>query len=168
MRRVGRVMIAVAAAVSLLLALAVAGLWARSVWWQTADWWLYSADLKSEGFVFASVDGVMSLAWGQSSPFASVPGFDHDDSPYDPSLSPAMKWWRPLQLTTWGTDSSVSVADWLPLLLFSVLPLWWALQRGPVRIRRQRLRLGLCARCGYEVRATTDKCPECGAARAAN
>jgi hypothetical protein len=37
--------------------------------------------------------------------------------------------------------------------------LWW----GPRWLRRlARRRKGLCLRCGYDVRASTEKCPECG------
>src|SRR5262249_50948392 len=52
------------------------------------------------------------------------------------------------------------VPSWSLVLLFAVLPttwLWHSLRR------RRRLRLGLCCVCGYDLRATPDRCPECGA-----
>jgi hypothetical protein len=60
-------------------------------------------------------------------------------------------------------DSAPNVTPFMPLLLgaSAVLPLLW-LVRSLVRWKRQKLRDGHCVRCGYDLRASTDRCPECG------
>jgi hypothetical protein len=48
---------------------------------------------------------------------------------------------------------------WLMLLATAPLPLLWAIGW---RRRRRGERRGLCAVCGYDLRASPERCPECG------
>ena len=69
--------------------------------------------------------------------------------------------------TVWPDDhfTGVMVPAWLCAALLAAPPLAWF--RRQVRDRR-RHKKGLCPACGYDLRATPDKCPECGHAPAAN
>jgi hypothetical protein len=64
----------------------------------------------------------------------------------------------------WGYSASsrrVWFPDWALALPLAAWPAaWWLLAR-------RRARAGLCPRCGYDLRATPDRCPECGATSAA-
>ena len=55
----------------------------------------------------------------------------------------------------------VNVPYWFTLLLTALPPL--AVARRELRRRRTFAR-GLCLACGYDLRATTHRCPECGTA----
>jgi len=69
---------------------------------------------------------------------------------------------RYLQLLA-GADSTgwwLALPYWLPALLLSAYPIWLARSR---RIRRRRHEQGLCLSCGYDLRQSTSRCPECGA-----
>jgi hypothetical protein len=61
------------------------------------------------------------------------------------------------------TNSYVGIAVpfWLLAVLFAMPP---AVRWMPGGRRRRRLAAGLCTSCGYDCRATPERCPECGAA----
>jgi hypothetical protein len=52
---------------------------------------------------------------------------------------------------------------WLLLVATAAPPLTWLVRRRRQRLRRQRAVAGLCTTCGYDLRASTETCPECGA-----
>ena len=53
----------------------------------------------------------------------------------------------------------LGVPFWLPLAFAMVVPLWRLLDRIQLGLRH---RAGLCQQCGYDLRASRDRCPECG------
>jgi len=57
----------------------------------------------------------------------------------------------------------VVVPSWFVLLLAIPLPTLWILDRR----RQRRLPAAACKTCGYDLRASADRCPECGAVPAA-
>ena len=53
----------------------------------------------------------------------------------------------------------ISVGLWVPALL-CLGGLYFSFLHG--RRRRRRRKLGLCLKCGYDLRASENRCPECG------
>src|SRR5689334_263711 len=73
---------------------------------------------------------------------------------------PARMEYLELRVVRDPTGWSLWLPHWLPILLVSGGPGWVLITR---KLRRDRERRGLCASCGYDLRASTNCCPECGA-----
>jgi hypothetical protein len=56
-----------------------------------------------------------------------------------------------------------TMPDWALVLVAGILPGRWLV----TRMRRHRHGPGSCRACGYDLRATPDRCPECGSVPAA-
>jgi hypothetical protein len=58
-----------------------------------------------------------------------------------------------------STQDGIAIPAWLPTLLFAIAPL--LIVHRIIRNRRCH-KSGLCPQCGYDIRATPTRCPECG------
>ena len=61
--------------------------------------------------------------------------------------TPGVLWWLPL---------------WMPTVASAAV--LWVCSPVAHHRRRKRKKLGLCLKCGYDLRASKDRCPECGTA----
>jgi hypothetical protein len=66
----------------------------------------------------------------------------------------------PLNAAPFIPWQSLTLPYWLVMIISVVAPLIWL--RGAIR-RRRVLPANICRQCGYDLRATPERCPECGA-----
>jgi len=94
-----------------------------------------------------------------------------DASEYGPALVhgpsargsvPKRKWTPQIKVNSSGPHAVVfvHVPLWLPTICFAVLTVYLA--PYSVYRRRKRKKLGLCLKCGYDLRGSKERCPECG------
>ena len=75
-------------------------------------------------------------------------------SDVDPPTGPWERRW---------THLAISVPHWFAAVLFAGAPARWLVVRQRTRARRRE---NLCGDCGYDLRASPGRCPECGATAA--
>jgi hypothetical protein len=57
------------------------------------------------------------------------------------------------------------VPHWFLVLVTGILPATWLIAARRQTSRAVRMSMGLCAECGYDLRESPVRCPECGRAR---
>jgi hypothetical protein len=153
-----RKIVSVTAVVSLVLCVATAGLWVRSHWVSdTLGLFSLSSISTDRGEI------VVGVAEPDSN-FSMDTGYHRDQLP-DPDEP-----WNPRRVAerTWTVFFAhgerfpglhlVVIRFWAVFVAAASPLLFMAL--GGVR-RRRRVARGLCSACGYDLRATPDRCPEC-------
>jgi hypothetical protein len=178
-RQVRRGLFNVLAALSLVLCVATVGLWVRSRW--IDDRWRLPGPVGSYSAV-RSCEGKLEIAWrlrrtrmpmsGWATPQhdsfwwvedTAVPeGSDHLHAAGSDDIQVF-----PLSRTIWF-GPVLFLRHFTAVVVFSFLPLAWCVMRLQRFGRKGRRLAGQvrCPRCGYDLRATPDRCPECGTSAA--
>ena len=136
---------------SLLLFVAVCGLWVRSYWRND----LVVRRLSFFIYVIGSSHGVLVAGWARN--VATDHGWEYHAGTVD-------NWNRSYGLrigfgVSPGQDSLIFVPHALVVIVSGVTASVAGLQS---RRLRRRKRSDVCSVCGYDLRATPDRCPECG------
>jgi hypothetical protein len=163
--------------VPLVLLLATASLWAHSYFARDAFTcyltWVYHDRAHDHRIGLVTTPGSVHLRWEPKSPYATPPKFR--EKLWLGRFRMVFRAQGPFYWTTPAVRFTFLSVDRNGGLYMVQLPLWAAfvvilglnsalaviLRRA--RRKRRRAALGLCARCGYDLRATPDRCPECGA-----
>ena len=188
MRKIIRILRRTGVAISLLLCLAVFVLWVRSYWksdcWGRFGYFIPIRQYRQE--FMESKQGLVGVVMWRSAinhgwlvrelELSSAKGnfsYQWHEVKLGGEWWPAREhWWEwiiylrvkkndPIGPVPGATSGAfVMLPYWVLVVLFSILPAIWA---GGRWRKRSRLRGGRCARCGYDLRASPERCPECGA-----
>ncbi len=160
---------------SLLLCVATLLLWIHSHWWQHAIMYARAGEGSYRVSAIAMVPGEVDLVTGTyMGEFRSPkPGWSYSETDSRHSSlrdfgtfipgERASGWLLGFGFYYADSDAvtfhAIAIPHWFLALLFAIPP---ALHlRAIIRSRRLR-RAGHCPRCGYDLRATPERCPECG------
>jgi hypothetical protein len=183
-RRLIRILGRVGVGVSLLLFVGVVGLWVRS-YWKSDSWARFGYVAKSHEYRQEFIQSERGRAavsdWSvvmddqtvsQMEELAAKGHFDYQWRRTQWGLwwPEQRRWWENLLFVRVqknaknavamgvGSGLNVIVPYWILTVLFLIYPAmrsvrWWRTSRsGP----------GLCRKCGYDLRASSERCPECG------
>ena len=120
--------------------------------------YLYSLPSMGGGFDHAGLsEGHVYWIFGSDQFGNPYAGFNINGFEEDQDQQREMVWGADYHTTEW--EIAFVLPFWMPALVLMTLYAWLAY---PVRRRRKRKKLGLCVKCGYDLRGSKDRCPECG------
>ena len=186
MKRFHRFILNAVTALSLLLCAGVVLLWVRSYWREDCVERVHAvypqiseidanvvgrlSDISltsSKGRLWVFIESGYTTSWAEQLDFLRWDWFrwkDLQTQPEDTSWHRVGLAWN----HTRGVDTRngirndtrfIAMPHWLPALVLFLLPL---LRLIRYRRRRSLALAGHCIKCGYDLRATPDRCPECG------
>ena len=140
------------AGVSVICFIAITGLWVRSYW--MVDY--ATVFVLSDGYLSAlSTKGVMEVNVGLDSYTKNHHTYYGTESVY---YFPVLRG-GPFDVDFDNDDLHLRFPHWLPAAILGLMSIFFIRKS-----RRLRHRLGCCPNCGYDLRATPERCPECGLA----
>jgi len=154
-----------AALISMLLCLACIGVWIRSRLAFDYFTWTYRLAGDDRTISLMLNYGTVEISWLKwsgtpaSQGFPDFQGFRHAVHVAEPAYDHAFGWFA--DVSHIRAIKGVHVPIWSTVVAFGLWPMAWALRFKEVR-RRWRVNRGHCHACGYDLRATPNKCPECG------
>jgi len=185
MRRFARHLFTLCSAASALLLVVVLAVWVRSVFRSDRFYYQPSVDRSLHLYLVAWERGrlgvgmfaaeslaVSRLFWQSDAPrWAAVPGPGEREFLGVRFLSGTDSVWRqPTTPVVTGPQSTqvrelaVSLPCWQAAALSACLPAAWVVRSRRRKTARLRSDRGQCLRCGYDLRASPTRCPECGTA----
>jgi hypothetical protein len=181
MRRFARHLFTCFAATSLLLCIAVCVLWKRSYRMSEQVNWRNDGGWRVVRTASGNVEVTLLLTdWSAYPQLFHAPLYERD-VPHPPvnylrlmggnwdDVNSDWEWrsfaWHQKRNARLGSlHAEGFVPFWSVAAVTGLLPLAWVATRLRSRVRRRRLTdQGFCPACGYDLRATPDRCPECGA-----
>lgn len=176
MRRLRRILLNAAIVASLVLCLATVGTWVRSYWVSDRVLWhgaiVPDADADRLGFLIRVNRGRLSFYW--DGPIAAYPYSYTEEHSWErerPTVEqppPRRRWWTWLGVHYFNfSNRGLAMGGELLMVhlgllttLSAITPIVWT-----ARCRRRKASgnaSGVCPGCGYDLRATPGRCPECG------
>lgn len=168
--RFGRV--SITGIISLFWMIAIGALWVRS--FDKTYSWIWIRPIR--GGVVATHDGYLNIARFQIMDPSHAIGFSnqfYDDAPGELPIDNGLPWNIFAAMGSEGDLSQFStIIDptyrcsliRIPLWAFELMGLPFVVRWGCMFLsERARKKRGQCIQCGYDLRKTPDRCPECGA-----